>query len=86
MATQETVRIGGLGSTDAEIIQFAKDYVQASNPSQLAVKISPLQSVRRSGDYVTVEIIYPVTFVTPFLDYILPLPMEITANSTIRVE
>ncbi|WP_017754554.1 TadE/TadG family type IV pilus assembly protein [Calidifontibacillus oryziterrae] len=86
MATQETVRLGGLGRDDSEIVMFAKDYVHVQDPTQLVVSVIPRQSSRKSGDYVTVELSYPMTFITPFLDNILHSPFEITANSTIRVE
>lgn len=86
MATQETVRLGGLGKEDTEIIKFAKDYVNVQDPSQLVVSVSPLQSARSSGDYVSVKLTYPMTFITPFLDSVLTSPFEISASSTIRVE
>lgn len=86
LATQETVRLGGLGKDDAEITQFARDYIQLGDPSLLEVVILPGESLRNSGDYVTVTLKYPVDYVTPFISHILPSPFIIETNSTIRVE
>lgn len=86
MATQETVRLGGLGKGDSEISQFAREYVTVPDPSLLEVTISPGQLYRKSGDYVKVKLTYPLTFVTPFIRYFIPSPIQITADSTIRVE
>lgn len=86
MATQEAVRLGGLGKSDADIRSFAYNYRGITDPSKLVVEISPADTVRKSGDYVTVTLKEPVTYVTPFLNDILPSPYEIITDSTIRVE
>ncbi|HZG70968.1 MAG TPA: TadE/TadG family type IV pilus assembly protein [Chondromyces sp.] len=84
--TQETVRLGGLGYSDAEMIQFAKNQVEFGDPSQLNVKINPVQGSRPSGTYVTVTLQYPMNLSTPLLSSILPDPVMVSTNSTIRVE
>lgn len=86
MASQETVRLGGLGKTDAEIISFAHNYVHIGETELLQVQISPTQSTRSPGGYVTVTLEYPVELMTPILSNILPSPIILSANSTIRVE
>lgn len=86
LATQETVRQGGLGANDAEMISFARDNVQIQDPSQLVVTISPNDTERDSGEYVTVEFKYPLEFVTPFISKVIPSPIVVTTDSTIRVE
>lgn len=86
LAAQETVRLGGLGKNDREIVQFAKDYVQLEEAAQLSVTISPPDTERSSGEYVTVTLEYPLKLYTPFLSEILPSPVKIQTNSTIRVE
>ncbi|WP_438447740.1 TadE/TadG family type IV pilus assembly protein [Gorillibacterium sp. sgz5001074] len=85
MAAQETVRLGGLGKTDAEITAFARGYVHLGDPAKLKITISPTQATRTSGQYVKVTLEYPVGFATPFLSRVLPAPV-VTADSTIRVE
>lgn len=85
MAAQETVRLGGLGRTDAEMTAFAKDYVHLGDPSRLKITITPVQASRVSGQYVQVALEYPVGFITPFLSKLFPAPV-VAADSTIRVE
>lgn len=86
MAAQETVRMGGLGKKDAQIIDFAHHYVQLGNVSSLRVDITPAESNRHSGDYVTVKLHYPFRLNTPFISELLPNPIDIETESTIRVE
>ncbi|UCZ53145.1 pilus assembly protein [Bacillus shivajii] len=83
---QETVRLGGFGRADADIIQFAKNNYHAGNSSQLTVSVSPSQELRRSGDYVTVTLQYPVEPFTPFVNILFSEPIHLKAESTIRVE
>lgn len=86
IAAQETVRVGGLGRSDSEMDSFARDYLNISDPSLLTVTISPSDSVRDSGDYVTVTLQTPYQFVTPLANEIMTSIDTISANSTIRVE
>jgi hypothetical protein len=86
MAAQETVRMGGLGKSDTEIVAFAKDYVTLHPIDQLGIHISPGDSNRDSGDYVTVNLEYPFQFFTPFVSSLFPSSLLIKAESTIRVE
>jgi hypothetical protein len=86
LATQETVRLGGLGKSDAEITTFAQNYVHVGDSSLLVVKVSPTETYRDSGDYVTVKLEYPLEIVTPVISSLLPSPLAITTDSTIRVE
>jgi Flp pilus assembly protein TadG len=53
-AAQETVRQGGLGKSDAQMKTFAKSYVTVGDLKTDEITISPPDTVRHSGDYVTV--------------------------------
>jgi Flp pilus assembly protein TadG len=86
MAAQETVRMGGLGKNDTEIVAFAKDYVQLQEVDQLKINISPGDSSRDAGDYVTVKLEYPFQFFTPFVSSLFSSSLSIKSESTIRVE
>jgi Flp pilus assembly protein TadG len=86
LATQETVRQGGLGADDSEMTSFAKDYVHVQDPSQLVVTITPDDTTRDSGEYVTVKLQYPMEFITPIISNFIPSPIVVTTDSTIRVE
>lgn len=86
IAAQETVRLGGLGKGDVEITDFANNYVIVGEPGTLEVLISPLDTARDSGDYVTVTLRSPFIPVTPLLSEVLPDSYMIITDSTIRVE
>jgi Flp pilus assembly protein TadG len=86
MAAQETVRLGGLDKNDQDITSFADQYVKLGDPSKLIVKITPGDTLRHSGDYVTVQLSYPFTFDTPLISLLFPSPFYLQTQSTIRVE
>ncbi|MBH0229186.1 TadE/TadG family type IV pilus assembly protein [Halobacillus yeomjeoni] len=86
LATQETVRLGGLGEGDVEMRSFARSYVSFQDSSLLTVDISPGEGSRESGEYVTVKLSYPFQPVTPFAEQIFTGPLQIQTDSTIRVE
>lgn len=86
LAAQETVRVGGLGGSDAEMVAFAKNYVHIEDPNQLQIDISPQDYTRKSGDYLTIKLEYPVNYMTPFISNFLPSSFMIHTESTIRVE
>ncbi|TFB19616.1 pilus assembly protein [Filobacillus milosensis] len=83
---QETVRLGGFGYTDEEITNFAKNHFQTGESDKLGISISPTESNRVSGEYVTVKLSYPITPFTPFAKQVFGDDIQITADSTIRVE
>ncbi|WP_053600900.1 TadE/TadG family type IV pilus assembly protein [Bacillus sp. FJAT-18017] len=86
MAAQETVRKGGLGATDTEITEFAKNYVQVGDSSKLEISITPSGTVRRSGEYMTVRLKYPFRLYTPFVSSLFPNSLYAETDSTIRIE
>ncbi|SNX66861.1 TadE-like protein [Bacillus oleivorans] len=86
LASQEAVRLGGLGKTDEQIEEFAKDYFKLGDPSLLQIEITPTDDMRESGEYVKVSIDYPLELITPILNQFIPNPVTIHADSTIRVE
>lgn len=85
LAAQEAVRMGGLGKADSEITTFARNYVHLGNAASLQITVTPNDTNRKSGEYVTVQLRYPLTYLTPLVANILPPPV-ISADSTIRVE
>jgi Flp pilus assembly protein TadG len=86
MAAQETVRLGGLGEKDSAISTFAHQYVHLGDSTKLVVDITPNDSIRHSGNYVTVKLSYPLEFYTPLISKLFPTPFTIKTDSTIRVE
>lgn len=85
MAAQETVRLGGLGKTDAEMTAFARSYVHLGDSANLRIAITPGQTSRVSGQYIKVTLEYPMVLATPFLSRLFAPPV-ITADSSIRME
>jgi Flp pilus assembly protein TadG len=86
LASQESVRLAGLGKSDSEVTEFVKDYIHIGNSADLQVTITPDELTRFSGDYVTVQLKFPATIVTPMMANLFPSPFYIEAESTIRVE
>ncbi|WP_325167531.1 TadE/TadG family type IV pilus assembly protein [Lederbergia citri] len=86
LVTQETVRIGSLGGTDAEMVQYARQHAQLGNASQLSVSISPAESARKPGQYMTTTLSYPFDPILPLIDSIIPGSFMVKTSSTIRVE
>lgn len=86
LLTQESVRLGSFGDGDETICQFAQNNLHVGDSNLLQIQISPAQSERTSGDYITVDLEYPVTYVTPFISLLFPSPYRVHTNSTIRIE
>ncbi|MGM0881731.1 MAG: TadE family protein [Bacillota bacterium] len=85
MTAQETVRLGGLGKGDAEIVSYAQNHVNIGDGTEMKVTIAPVESVRSPGDDVKVTLTYTLPLITPIMKAIIPEPV-VSANSTIRVE
>lgn len=85
-AAQETVRLGGLGRSDAEITAFARDYISFEDPQLLEISINPGDSAREPGEYITVVLSYPFEPVTPLIENFFTESLSIKTDSTIRIE
>lgn len=90
MASQEAVRYSGLGYSDDEVKQFAKDKCAlADTDTLMTVDVTPEiipPAKRPAGTYVTVKISYKVKYLFPLTDVILGPSYDISSQSTIRVE
>jgi Flp pilus assembly protein TadG len=86
MITQEAVRMGGLGKSDYEIMQYVNEEVKLPDKETMIVNIDPSDALRNSGDYVTLKITYEVKYITPIIGNIINSPFEVVTQSTIRVE
>ncbi|MFD1707623.1 TadE/TadG family type IV pilus assembly protein [Siminovitchia sediminis] len=84
LVTQEAVRLGGLGENDSTIRTYVQNHFTARDTSELTVSISPADTTRDSGDYVTVHVSYPESILQVFGDY--AIPYTVKSSSTIRVE
>ncbi|KIL38367.1 pilus assembly protein TadE [Gordoniibacillus kamchatkensis] len=85
LVAQESVRLGGLGRGDADIVSFARGQAEVPDSTKLQVAIAPPEASRKSGQYVKVTLTYTLPYMTPLLGSVLPAPV-IRTDSTIRVE
>lgn len=83
---QETVRVGGFGYNDAEIIDFAANHFATGDGADLGVSVSPDEGARKSGEYITITLSYSVDPITPFASQVFNGPIQLSADSTIRIE
>ncbi len=83
---QETVRLGSFGYTDTEMETYAKQHFTAGNGNSMVVSISPSDSIRESGDDVTVTLSYKMNAIMPLAELVISGPIDIQVDSTIRVE
>jgi Flp pilus assembly protein TadG len=83
---QESVRIAGLGGGYSQVYDYAASKLDSASASTLTVGEDPPDSVRKSGDFVTVTLSVNLKYITPFANVILPSPFKAIAQSTIRVE
>ncbi len=86
MVSQESVRLAGLGKSDSEVTEFAKDKAYFKDKTEIDVSITPGDTLRKSGDYVTVDITYNVKYITPLANLFLNSSYVVHSKSTIRVE
>jgi hypothetical protein len=84
MTAQESVRLGGLGKTDAEIVAYAINHVSIGKLDPSGVKIE-YEPTKKPGNDVKVTLSYSLPFITPIMSKIIPAPV-LSANSTIRKE
>ncbi|RLL47031.1 pilus assembly protein [Oceanobacillus piezotolerans] len=83
MVAQESVRMGGLGNSDETIRSYAANQFHGDS-SKLKITITPSQTIRKAGDYVTVSLAYPEEFMNVLGDA--AIPYTVKSSSTIRVE
>ncbi|WBW95545.1 TadE/TadG family type IV pilus assembly protein [Oceanirhabdus sp. W0125-5] len=86
MVSQEAVRMGGLGKSDSAIVEYVNDTVDLANKDTISVNITPNDSNRSSGEYVTVQINYQVKYITPIIGVFISTPYNVSTKSTIRIE
>jgi Flp pilus assembly protein TadG len=86
MITQEAVRMGGLGKSDYDILQYINEEVTLPDKDTMIVNIEPSDLSRNSGDYVTLKITYEINYITPIIGNVIASPFEVVTQSTIRVE
>lgn len=87
-AAREGARVAVVGKPDSEItarIREAAPLPQADTKLHIT-KLEPNQTARTPGLPLTVEVTYDIDLVTPLFSDILPNPMTLTAQATMRIE
>lgn len=83
---QESVRVAGLGGTDEKIRAKAYESFNADDPTKLLIDSSLLHEERKSGEYITITVTYPYTPLTPFVGSLFSGSINLSVDSTIRIE
>lgn len=84
--SREGARSASVGGSDTEIIQTINESISSLDSSKLTIKITPSQGSRVRGTTVVVETIYRMDIVIPIIENIIPDPMNLRAQTTMRVE
>jgi len=79
-------RVATIGATDSEINSSIQNAATSLDQGSLTIDITPTQGLRLSGQGVTVEVAYPVQLVIPLISNIIPNPVIVSANITMRME
>lgn len=87
-AAREGARIGAVGKNDTEIIARIRESAPlAKADTHLQIdKIEPSFNARTPGLPLTVEVTYDVELITPLLSDIIPNPITLRSQSTMRLE
>ncbi|MBO8137542.1 MAG: pilus assembly protein [Desulfotomaculum sp.] len=87
-AAREGARIGAVGRPDSEIIARIREAAPLPDAdSKLKItRLEPNQDARTPGLPLTVEVTYDVDLITPLFSDILPNPITLRAESTMRLE
>ena len=90
ITVSNAARAGGrtatIGGTDLDINSSIKNAAVSLDPASLTITITPLQSLRQSGQSVTVQVSYPVQLVIPIISNVIPNPVIVSASIIMRLE
>lgn len=86
-ASREGARVGVVGQSNGEIQQRIQEAAPLANMDKLTITITPTdQGSRTPGVPLTISIDYKVELFTPVLGSILPNPVPLQAQTTMRME
>ena len=84
-ASREAARSAAIGMTDVEIETVVKDNT-SSLGNNVMINITPLESERKIGSNVKVEVDYAVDLIAPFAAVILTDPFPVRGSTSMRME
>ncbi|GAB6174609.1 hypothetical protein JCM15765_40870 [Paradesulfitobacterium aromaticivorans] len=85
-AARAGARVASVGGNDQDILTSIDNSASFLDLSALNVQISPGESVRQSGQDVTVEVEYPVQLIIPVIQGVIPNPVVVGARLSMRLE
>lgn len=83
---REGVRYGVVGHDDDQIRQLVMDDHTWLNENELNVTVTPDYADRVKGESLQVQVSYDIDLITPFFNIMLPNPLPINAQCSMRVE
>lgn len=90
ITVSNAARAGGraatIGATDSEITSSVQNAATSLDQASLTIIITPTQVLRVSGQGVKVQVTYPVQLVIPLISNVIPNPVVVTADITMRLE
>jgi len=90
ITVSNAARAGGrtatIGGTDLDINSSIKNAAVSLDPASLTITITPLQSLRQSGQSVTVQVTYPVQLIIPIISNVISNPVIVSASISMRME
>ena len=85
-AAREGARSAAVGKADSDIVDDIMEMTDTLEEANLSVDITPDDTSRVKGEGVKVTVEYDYEFLTPVIGSILPNPMHLTAETTMRIE
>jgi len=85
-AARAGARVASLGSDDSAIRSAVAAAAPALSPSDLIVEIAPPEGERQSGSMVTVRVSYPVHLLIPLYQRLVPNPLTVGTELSMRLE
>ncbi len=85
-AAREGARIGVTGVNDEVITNSVKNATTTLNQEDLYINTSPPFNGRVSGEEMQVILDYSISFYMPFIDLLLPNPLDLQGKAVMRME
>ncbi|MCX7903857.1 MAG: pilus assembly protein [Caloramator sp.] len=85
-ASREGARVGIVGGTDGDILNFVYSAASNLDRNRITVNINPNEGARKSGDTLTVEVRYDYNILMPIIRNILGGNIRLRAKTSMRVE
>ncbi|ACX52170.1 TadE family protein [Ammonifex degensii KC4] len=85
-AAREGARLAAVGGSDVAIVDRVKDAAAGLEQGKLQVEVSPSAPDRVSGTTAVVKVSYPVNLLLPLPPGVLPNPVVLKAQASMRVE